>query len=187
MVYLTARFQDVEGAYVLAMYMDGEPSITFGRELLGEPKKLARAGLFRNGSHVVGWIERHGVRLADLAADVDTDAGPAETHRSTFNVKARMSAGGVGLQEDAILTRTQYHTTTRTQLLGSGSVVLGSTVHDPLADLPVLDVVSAVYAEEDSSASCTPVATIDAAAFLPYHLGRQDDWLALDTRPLTAR
>jgi acetoacetate decarboxylase len=186
MVYLTASFDGGDGAYVLAMYMDGEPSIAFGREVLGEPKKLARASLFRNGSHVTGWVERHGVRLVDLVAELETDAGPAETDRCTFNVKARLAAGGVGLQEDAILTRTRYHTVARTQLQGSGSVMLGSTAHDPLADLPVLELISAVYAEEDASASCSAVATIDADTFLPYHLGRHDDWLALDTRPATA-
>jgi acetoacetate decarboxylase len=186
MVYLTARHEDVEGSYVLAMYMDSEPPITFGRELLGEPKKLAGAGLYRNGGHVTGWVERHGVRLIDLTADVDTDLGPAETQRSTFNVKARSAAGGLGLEEDAILTRTQYRTVVRTQLTGTGSVTLRSTVHDPLAELPVLGVVSAVYAEDDAAASCAPVATIDAATFLPYHLGREDDWLALNTAPPSA-
>lgn len=187
MLYLSARFGDVDGAYVLAMYMDGEPSIVFGRELLGEPKKLARSALFCNGTYASGWVERHGVRLIDIAADLNTDGGPAEMHRSTFNVKARTAADGVGLQEDAILTQTQYRTITRSQMLGSGAVKLGTTVHDPLGGIPVLEAISGVYAEEDSSASCSAVATIDRATFLPYHLGRQDDWLSLDARPPARR
>ena len=185
MLYLSASHEGVPGAYVLAMFMDSEPSVTFGRELLGEPKKLARAYLesaFDSGSGVHGWVERHGVRIIELSARVGEDSGPAQTERSTFNVKARTAADGSGLQEDALLTRTVYRVQVSSQRVGTGSVILRSTPHDPCGELPVLEVLGATYATERSTAACLVVASVPAATFLPYHLGRQDDWLAMAVR-----
>jgi acetoacetate decarboxylase len=45
------------------MYMDAEPAVIFGREVLGEPKKQATSRLFRRGSAMHGLVERDGVRL----------------------------------------------------------------------------------------------------------------------------
>ncbi len=55
-IYLPARHGDVVGAYVLAMFHDSEAPIQFGREVFGEPKKLANAMLERNGGSVHGRV-----------------------------------------------------------------------------------------------------------------------------------
>jgi acetoacetate decarboxylase len=180
-LYLSARHEGVEGFYALVIYMDSEPPLTFGREVFGEAKKLARSGLFRDGSEVHGWVDRNGVRLFDLRADLHTDLGPATTERHTFNYKARTAASGVGLQEDAILTRTHFATTSRRREEGTATVALGATVHDPLDEIEVVEVQRAVYAQDHSAPTCEAVATVPAAAFLPYHHGRADDWLMLDS------
>jgi acetoacetate decarboxylase len=180
-IYLPARHGDVVGAYVLAMYHDSEAPIQFGREVFGEPKKLARAVLQRDGGSIHGWVERNGVRLIEVRAEIGDDLGPTVTDRSTFNVKARTAVDGRGLQEDAILTRAQFHSIVHTRMTGPGEVTLRSTVHDPLADLPVLEVLTATYSSEDSHATCTAVAVIPADVFLPYHLGRLDDYASMDT------
>ena len=39
----------------------------------------------------------------------------------------------------------------------------------------------ATFSEHDIVARCEPVAEVPALDFLPYHHGRADDWLALDT------
>jgi acetoacetate decarboxylase len=180
---LAATHNGYEGNYVLVIYMDSEPPLVFGREVFGEPKKLARGGLFRDADHVHGWVERHGVRIFDLRADLHTDLGPADTERYTFNYKARTAANGVGLEEDAILTRTHFTTAARSREEGNGSVVLRATAHDPLDEIEVVEVQRALYMQDDSAARCESVATVPADAFLPYHHGRFDDWLALDTAP----
>lgn len=180
-IYLPARHGDVVGAYVLAMFHDSEAPIQFGREVFGEPKKLASARLERNGGSVHGWVERNGVRLIEVRAEVGEDLGPTVTDRSTFNVKARTAVDGRGLQEDAILTRAQFHSIVHTRMMGPGEVILRSTVHDPLGDLPVLEVLNATYSSEDSHARCTAIAVIPADVFLPYHLGRLDDYSSMDT------
>jgi acetoacetate decarboxylase len=187
-LYLAARHGDVEGGYVLALYMDVEPPIVFGRELFGEPKKLARSGLFRDGDHIHAWVERHGTRLFDLRADLGEDQGSSRMERTTFNYKARTAADGRGLQEDAILTHTRFDVAVRVLRLGAGTVTLGHGNHDPVDEVEVLEIRRTAYGEDESAASCRAVATVPGEAFLPYHYGRQDDWLALDTaRELVSR
>jgi acetoacetate decarboxylase len=181
---LAARHGDVAGTYVLALYMDREPPVTFGRDVFGEPKKLATSGLFRDRDQVHAWVERHGVRLIDLRAEVGPDQGPSRFERSTFNYKARTATGGRGLEEDAILTRTRFDVELRSQCTGLGTVLLGHGVHDPLDEVEVLEVRRAIYGEDESAARCAAVATLPARDFLPYHYGRQDDWLALNTAPI---
>jgi acetoacetate decarboxylase len=182
-VSLAARHGDVDGGYPLAMYMDSEPPIAFGRDFFGEPKKLARAGLFRNGELMRGWVERHGVRLIDIEARLGEDRGPARVERFSFNFKARPSATGVGLEEPAILTRTAFDTELRVQRVGEGSIDLRGTVHDPLDELEILSIRRVLYTEDDVTASARPVATVSEEEFLPYHYGRMDDWRAMDTAP----
>jgi acetoacetate decarboxylase len=180
-VNLAARHGDVEGSYVLALYMDSEPAITFGRELFGEPKKLATTSFVYDGDQASGWVERGGVRLLDVRADLGDDRGPSQSERWTFNYKARTAAGGCGLEEDAILTHTHFAVSTLVQRPGRGTVTLGAGLHDPLTEIEVVELRGAVYAEDQSLARCAPAARVAAQDFLPYHYGRQDDWLALDT------
>jgi acetoacetate decarboxylase len=182
-VSLSASYEGIEGSYPLVIYMEQEPPIVFGREVFGEPKKTASSGFFRDADRVHGWIERHGVRLVDLRASLAEDVGPGRNERFTYNYKSRTDAGGRGLQEDPILTRTHFSVNIRSQRSGSGRVMLASGPHDPFDEVPVLDVRRSMYSRDDSVVRCTAVATVSADVFLPYHYGRQDNWLALDTGP----
>jgi acetoacetate decarboxylase len=181
-----AEYGGVAGSYVLVIYMTAEPAMTFGRELFGEPKKLATTGLECERDRLRGWVERGGVRLIDIAAELDIDQGPSQMERYTYNYKARTAASGHGLEEDAILTRTHFRVSLRTERIGTGTIALTGTVHDPLDEVEVVEVLQAVYAEEVVRATCAPVATIPAHHFLPYHYGRQDDWTAMNTMGVPA-
>jgi hypothetical protein len=69
----------------------------------------------------------------------------------------------------------------RSARIGSGSVVLRGTVHDPLDEIPIVSVLGGRFVECDLIARCEAVATVPAATFAPYHHGRHDDWSVLDT------
>lgn len=180
-IYVAARHEGIEGRYVLAMWMDGDVPTIYGRDLFGEPKKLAESKLHRRGEQYSAWLDRHGVRLLELNAQLPTELEPTESQGVNFNFKARPAANGIGLQEDAILTRATFQTIIRSGRTGSGSLTLRGTVHDPLDDLPILSIASASYLECDLIAACESVATVPADQFLPYHHGRHDDWSAFDT------
>jgi acetoacetate decarboxylase len=180
-IYVSARHDGVDGDYVLAMYMDGDVPTIYGRDLFGEPKKLAESDLFRHGDVFHGRLERNGVEIMELHATLPNDLGAFNAEGVNFNFKARPSADGIGLQEDAILTRARFDTRVAAAREGTGSVTLRSTVHDPLGDLPVGAVLRAAFIEVDLIGSCEAIATTPADVFLPYHHGRHDDWSALDT------
>jgi acetoacetate decarboxylase len=180
-IYVGARHDGVEGDYVLAMYMDADPAIIFGRDLFGEPKKQARSQLYRSGTTFRAWIERGGVRLIDIQADLPEELGPSEAEGVNFNFKARPAVSGAGLEEDAILTLATFQTTVHAARAGTGSVAFGATVHDPLDELRVASVLGARFVECDIAAQSRAVTTVPAEQFLPYHHGRHDDWSALDT------
>jgi acetoacetate decarboxylase len=180
-IYVAARHEGSEGRYVLAMWMDGDVPTIYGRDLFGEPKKLAESRLHRRGDEYSAWLQRGGVRLLELRAELPTDLGPSEGEGVNFNFKARPAANGVGLEEDAILTRATFHTIVRKARAGSGTLALHGTVHDPVDELPIVSIAGASYIECDLIGACQSVATVPADVFLPYHYGRHDDWSALDT------
>jgi acetoacetate decarboxylase len=185
-IYVAAQHDGVDGDYVLAMYMDTDQATIYGRDLFGEPKKIASPGMRRHGAVFRGWLDRGGVRLIELEAEMTKTNDPFEAEGVNFNFKARPAADGVGLEEDAILTRAMFHNIAKTSLEGTGTVVLRGSVHDPLDELPVTEVLGAAYNECDLIASCEAVATTPADVFLPYHHGRHDDWSALDTESRAA-
>jgi acetoacetate decarboxylase len=180
-IYVAARHEGIDGEYVLAMYMDNDVPTIYGRDLFGEPKKIADSNLVRRGDAFRGYIDRGGVRIVELQAELTTDTGAFDGEGYNFNFKARPAADGQGLEEDAILTRAKFDVHATASLEGAGSVVLRGTVHDPLDEIPVRSVIKASYMECDLIGKCEAVATTPADVFLPYHYGRHDDWSALDT------
>jgi acetoacetate decarboxylase len=180
-LYVAASHDEVDGDYVLAMWMDADAAMIFGRDLFGEPKKHASSQVYRSGSRFSGWVDRGGVRLLEIHADLPTDVAASEGGGVNFNFKARPAANGIGLEEDAILTLATFRSTIHAAREGTGSVRLRGTVHDPIDEIPVVSVVRASFVECDLAAEARSIATVPADAFLPYHHGRHDDWSALDT------
>ncbi len=175
------RRGDEVGGYPLAMFMDSEPSLTFGRDLFGEPKKLGRVALSIDGDRVHGAVERNGTTLIEMDATIGEDRGPSKVRHFAFNFRSRTAPGGGGLDGDAVLTRTVFESEFASDRRGEGNLTLRGSVHDPLDEVEVLEVRRAQLGEEWTSARCEAVETVPAEDFLPFHYGRQDDWLALDT------
>jgi acetoacetate decarboxylase len=180
-IYVSAHHDGVDGDYVLAMYMDNDIPTIYGRDLFGEPKKLATSTLHRHGDVFTGYVDRGGVRIIELHGQLTKDLGAAQVEGVNFNFKARPSADGIGLEEDAILTRATFDTRISSAREGTGSVTLRGTVHDPLDELPVVSILRGAFVECDLIGACQSIATTPADVFLPYHHGRHDDWSALDT------
>ena len=77
--------QSVEGGYSVGLYLDSDAGVAHGREVHGQPKKLASLALEARGDLVVGEVERNGIsfltatlpykqreaRLADLRQHFD--------------------------------------------------------------------------------------------------------------------
>jgi acetoacetate decarboxylase len=180
-IYIAARHGELPGDYVLAMYMDRDQPIIFGRELFGEPKKQAASRLHRRGSHMAGWVARDGVRLIDLDVELHEDQGPQQLEGVNFNYKATPACDGIGLEDDAVLTIASFSNHLGVVRTGTGIVTLASTPHDPLGEIEIVTLLGATYIEGDLISSCRAAARIPAEQFLPYALGRMDDWSQLNT------
>jgi acetoacetate decarboxylase len=180
-LYLPATYEGLEGDYVIRMYMDRDRPTIFGRELYGEPKTLASTDLVRDADHVAGWLERDGVRIMELAADLDADLGPSRTLGRCFNIKLMWAPDGCSLLADPLVTLAEFDDHASVRRAGTGSISLCGTVHDPLDEFPTGKVVGAYYAEADARASCRVVGSIDRDTFMPYAYGRLDHYADLST------
>ena len=98
-----------------------------------------------------------------------------------FQAKAIPATNGIGLEWDVALTVARFETIVRVNAEGAGSIQLGRTVHDPLADVEIVEVLRGAFIEADLIASAETLEYISAEEFLPYALGRTDDWSALNT------
>ncbi len=180
-VSMPARYGEVEAAYVLTMFMSTDHAIVFGRDLFGEPKKQAAIELKTTGNQLHGTVDRMGVRLIDLSLSLGEDGGPGQSQSATFNIKAQPSVDGHGLEADAVLTIAEFDNDLRLNRAAQGTLILAGTVHDPLHEIPIREIVATGYIEGDLTARARAIGTIPAADFLPYAHGRLDYWPALDT------
>lgn len=183
-IYVSGKYGDLPGDYVLTMFMDSDVPMLFGRDLFGEPKKIGRSTLYRNDGHMTGVLERGGARLIEIEADLDEDAGPTTLLGRNFNVKYELAPDGSRLLGDPRLTVAEFDQTITVRRKARASLRLGCTVHDPLGDLEIVELLGGVYVETGMGASAHIVGTLDADAFLPLALGRADYWPALVTARL---
>ena len=158
-----------------------DAAILYGREVFGEPKKQADATLHRGKDHAVGTLRRHGATILRLEGRFTADHGPSQTTGGNFNIKAQPDAAGDGLEFDPVLTLAKFEVTLTAHRTGAGALALGSTPHDPLESIPVLDVREAIWQEGDLLATTAKLTSLPAAGFLPYFLARVDNYAALNT------
>jgi acetoacetate decarboxylase len=178
---LAARHGEVEGAYPLTLWHDTEAAIAYGREIFGEAKKFGRCRIYRGRERHVAAAERGGAFIHLRAERLGPDRGASESERTAFNYRSRTAADGSGLEGPAQLVHTVFRSTVRSERIGVGSIEIRGTVNDPVDEVPILAVGEAAFIELDTHASCRVAATVAPEEFLPYHYGRVENWLALDT------
>jgi acetoacetate decarboxylase len=175
-VYIAARYKDIVGQYTLAMYMDSDNALLFGRDLYGEPKKIAAVDFGEGGGRAWGTVQRGGATLIQIEATFGSEGSLAATQGTDFNYKASFSADGDGLADDPMLTATTLELVPQRHVTGQGRLVLDGTVHDPLHEIPIGRILGTRLIESDFAARSFVAATVPAADFLPYAYGRYPDW-----------
>ncbi len=74
-LYVRARYQDIVGNYCVTMPMSTPEAVTFGREVYGEPKKLATIVFETQDDYVWGSAERRGIRFLSLRGRMTAEGG----------------------------------------------------------------------------------------------------------------
>lgn len=180
-LYLRARHQGLEGDHVVAMWMSTWPAVTFGREVLGEPKRLATSFLTMTATGAAGWVERDGIRLIDLTATLDTDHPAVDVQTRQFTYQAQLAPDGAGLVGDAALLVTDFSRHLRVRRTGTGRIELASGPQDPVATIPVCEVLGATYSEGDTESRTRRQALVSGTDYLPFALANHDDYSLLVT------
>jgi acetoacetate decarboxylase len=159
---IPVRFKGEAGGYTHAMFLDDYPPIAGGRELWGFPKKLGAPTLSVDHDTLVGTLDYGRVRVATGTMGYKHRALPAET------VLPAMRAPGFLLKiiphVDGTLRICELVRYTLSDLVikgaWSGPAALELRPHAlaPVADLPVLEVLSAVHILADLTLNLGTVA-----------------------------
>ena len=159
------------------MPMTTEQSVIGGRETFGEPKKLGSVDLVRQGDQVTGTFARMGTEIVRRSADGSTgelELPDTET-RTDFYFKFLPSPDGKGFDSDPALVYCHRTEQTRKLEAVTGEVVLPESRFDPVADLPVRELVGITLAERSSVQRGEIHGTVPGEWIRPYVHQRYDD------------
>lgn len=185
---VTARHGDVEGDYPLFMPQSTEQSVTGGRETFGEPKKLARIEVERDGDRVTAGVDRLGYRLIKVDGRVTGAAPlPPDQVNTEFYFKFLRAPDGGGIT-DPHLVYGEYHRHYELLETIEGDVELGESPLDPVADIAIREVTSITWCRRRTVQVGRIAARVPQEWLLPYVHQRYDDVALLAApRPEPAR
>lgn len=146
---IPVSFEGRQGGYTHCMFLDDEPPIAGGRELWGFPKKLARPTLHTEIDTLIGTLDYGPVRVATGSIgykhrNADLAAIQASLESPNFLLKIIPHVDG----SLRICELVEYYLEDiNVKGAWTGPAALGLQPHAlaPVAELPVLEVVSAVH------------------------------------------
>lgn len=146
---IPVRFRGATGGYTHAMFLDDHPPIAGGRELWGFPKKLASPALVVDHDTMVGTLDYGLVRVATATMGykhhaLAPDAVLPGLREPGFLLKIIPHVDGM----PRICELVRYYLadlTVKGAWSGPASLELHPHALAPVADLPVLEVLSAVH------------------------------------------
>lgn len=172
---VTARHGDLEGDYPLFMPQSTEQSVTGGRETFGEPKKLANIAVDRDDGRVTAAVDRLGYPLIRVSGQVEGAAElPPDQVNTEFYFKFLRAPDGSGIT-DPHLVYGEYHR--HYELLENidGSVELGDSPLDPVADIVIREIRSITWCRRRTIQVGRIAARVPQEWLLPYVHQRYDD------------
>jgi acetoacetate decarboxylase len=150
---IPVRFGEERGEYLHAMYLDNVGATVAGREISAYPKSTGSPRLFADTGALVGTLDYGTQRVATATMGykhyaMDLEEAKAELTLPTYMVK--IVPGYDGKPRVAELVRTQItDITVKAAWTRPARLQLFQHVLAPLADLPVLEVVSASHIVTD--------------------------------------
>jgi acetoacetate decarboxylase len=143
---LRVRYEGEPADYIHAMYVDNHPAIASGRERSAFPKKLRLPGLYVDSDTLVGTLDYGTLRVATATMGykhrpLDLDDARDEICAPTYMLKTLPGYSG-GLRICELVSTQITEITVHGAWSGPGRLQLFAHALAPLADLPVLDVIS---------------------------------------------
>jgi acetoacetate decarboxylase len=178
-ITVRCRYGDLEGQYCITMPMSTDTAVIYGRELYAEPKKLAAVTVAREGGRAQATVTRMGVTTITLAAELAEPVAEGTSEVNNFYFKYTIRADGTGLDHDPLLVCVRTTSTIRNAMRGAGTIQFAESRHDPVGDIPIVQVLGAIWSEGDTYTHGRTLTSVPADAFLPYAFGKMDDLTAL--------
>ncbi|SHH73038.1 acetoacetate decarboxylase [Streptomyces sp. 3214.6] len=160
---IAVEFDGEVGEYLHAMYLDSFAATAAGRELSAYPKVAGSPALFTDTGALVGTLDRGGQRVATATMPykwqpLDLDAAREQITVPTFALK-QVPNVFTGQLRASDLVRTEItDIVVKEAWTGPARLQLFEHAMAPLADLPVLEVVSASHILTDLTLS--PVTSV---------------------------
>jgi acetoacetate decarboxylase len=144
-------FRDAPGQYAVYLYLDHAGAIVVGREIYGWPKKDAKISFTENNEVISAQVEREGVRLIDATVrrSERIDPLPKQPNLPWFNLKLIPSVKKNAPPDVMQLTSMQIETNLKEVQTGSATLKFGSSVLDPLGNIPVVRILEGRYTVDD--------------------------------------
>ncbi len=146
---IPVSFNGEKGEYLHAMYLDNHPAIAGAREASAYPKKLGAPRLYIDSDTLVGTLDYGSLRVATATMgykhqSMDLALARQELCQPTFMLKIVPNFDGS--QKVCQLMRTQVNNLTiHGAWSGPARLQLFAHALAPMADLPVLEVISASH------------------------------------------
>ena len=170
-----ARYREITANYCLSLPVSTSAALLFGRDLYGEPSKLAKVVFEEQDDHVWGSAERHEIRFLSVRGRCNEDAPAGREENGFFYFKYLLRPDGSGFDTPPVLIHAIEDIGVKKARRGRGEIVFRDSPHDPVADIAVRQVLDAVYTEGHLYRSASVLTLADPDAFLPYAFSKTDD------------
>ncbi len=171
-----ARHEGTDGEYALLMPMSNERAVIGGREMYGEPKKMADVSVNRDGDNISGTVARAGVTIWEINGKVTgpLEAGPEK--KLDFYFQFLLSPDGKGFTDEPALVYCHKEAVLRSKEAVEGELILRESPLDPVADLPIRRLVRITASERQTSQRGEVVSRVPSEWVIPFAHQRYDNF-----------
>lgn len=150
-ICVPASYSDTAGQYAVYLYLDKAGAIVPGREIYGWPKKDAEIYFTEDQDCIAVQVVREGVVLAEAKLQLLEKIEPIPQQPSTpwYNLKLIPSVKKNAPPDVMQLTSMMIESEMKEMYTGSATLKLGSSVSDPLGDIPILAVLEGRFTVDD--------------------------------------
>jgi acetoacetate decarboxylase len=182
-LFLSTQYKGEVGKYCLSMPVTNDMAMIGGRENFGFPKKIAETiNVKREGNKVTGVCILKGISIIKITVNLTGSVKPVDIPPSTPNylfkyfLSSDPKVGIFDYNPRLINQHTEFKWGNIES--GEGTLALTKSIDDPIYEIPIEEVVTAIYTER-TEARMQPgeiVTEVEPLKFLPYSFIKRD-WL----------
>lgn len=175
-------YEGKPGIYVVTMAFNDEVTVVTGREMFGEPKKIADIAFKNSNDQLEASIARHGITFAAFKGKLGKAIEPREFTSHSYTFKFTLKVDGSGFDHDPQMLRLIWKQKELEARDVTGELSLFESAFDPVVDFPVQRLIKATWSRTLTSSGGEDVCTVPAMNMFPFITQRYDDLAAYATK-----